>query len=216
MDNIKEESIVFGYIHSIETKNNLSIIIPDEIKRLIVLFYGDYIRMVFDANNIGKNLKVLKENVVRKIDEDYCWRSCVFGPEISNTFSNEFNIDIKFKKGCLMRFGFITSNIQCFDVNKGLYDNRAHCISFYVSSMNEHFELSDKNNDFVYLTNYRSKFKEGDVFRMNVNWHQNELNLYHNRIFAVKTSIYHSKKLIPVISMFYKGHKIKVKKYSFT
>jgi len=205
--------MLFGYIRDIKTSDNLSIIIPDEIKKLIVLFYR--IRMAFDQRHIGKNLEILKENIIKNISIGFA--SCIFGPEISNADSNQFSIEIKARKRCYLYFGFITGKVADINFKYDLHDNRTHCVGFGADKHCKEFYLFDKNNEFVKLRNYRCSniFKEGDTFRMNVNFNKNELSLYHNGTFAEKTSLYHHKKLVPAMSLSGKGDEIEVTDYSF-
>eukprot|EP01084_Bolivina_argentea_P161789 281600_1 len=213
----RQKDIVSGYIREYHCD-----VIPDVVMDLIIIFF--YTILEFDSKHHGTNLQFINGNIVKKLNKYGC-RTCIFGGEINDSLCREFNIYCKWKTVCningiRMYFGFILSTLQSIDFNDSLggFQNRKHCISFYVHSRFNQFLLSQKDNDYnETLRNYKSptEFKQGDIFKLNVNFPQNELTIYHNGRIAEKTTLHYYKKIIPALSLYDNDNEVEIIKYEF-
>ena len=198
--------------------------IPTDIINIILFYY--YIYFEFYKQQHGKGLVFINDKIVKMNVYNSMGSTCLFGELISTKICKKYQIHFQLLKEGIsshyfsfgLMFGYAESKNSIKDWNNciGNKTNREQSTGFYVGSSFTDFAVYDKNNvSKVLQYKSTSKFMINDVFGLEYDFINDEIQIYHNYNKADKLSLNGIKSLITAISLFDKKTSIKILKQTF-
>ena len=214
----------------------ISVTIPVDIIKLCILFYLN--QMAFYKEMHGDGLEFNdEENIVTFKTKKQSDGTCLFGVPVSAEYCDSFNISFKWMKSdntvSIQRglyyynimMGWITNTIDksIGDWNcwLGHSSNEKYSRGIFGGDGYSNFYLyKDFPNNATYeiLSNKvcsNNNANEGDEFKLSFDFKNDKVLVYRNKVLTTEVSLEGDKQIIPGLSLFYKGQRIKVVGWEF-
>ena len=117
-------------------------------------------------------------------------------------------------------FGYITSSItesiKSWTGYMGHRMNKENSVGIFVSKSNTYLYIHDKHNDYKNIgPSLSNHFKKGDIFKMEFNFTNNEVNLYCNELSVGQIPLKDFQSITAAFSLGYKHEEIQITKWEF-
>eukprot|EP01083_Nonionella_stella_P282481 961221_1 len=183
------KNLIFGYCRA--ASNDLA----QTIIHLVLFYFNDNYKFDTTSQYYGRGLYFYDNNQTVQTKFKYDPHNtarrtsvCIYGEPISDKQCNKFEIYIQWKTcqfSSVFFMGYITSSIQQsiqrWNNALGQFANKEYSVGIEVNSWRHNFIYYDKNNEEKELK-YESKlsFRENDMFKMEFNFIDDTLTIYHN------------------------------------
>eukprot|EP01084_Bolivina_argentea_P216376 367609_1 len=196
-------------------RENISYSIPNEIIKLVLLFYLD--EFVFYSKQRGEDLIFLQDRIVMKTTTSIAalWSTCLFGKSINNTICDQFNVHFKWIQAQRsISIGFITSSIDSsirdWNNRLGMWANKyySQCIEVVQHENKLHLCQLGRKRIASYMS--QEAFNANDHFTLSFDFIQDHYKVYHNGILACTFSLDNNKEIFIALSLFHKGEAVQI------
>ena len=228
--NRNNKKIAYGYTREIRKllpNDNVYYDIPDAITEIIWTYF--FLRFVFNSKYHGDGLEFTDDHTIVKRKKGIRFHNlCIIGDEngISSDECNVFSVEIKWiQKVFAFDFGYLFGKNAMSTINNHRYGWRSllghlsSSIPIPMETISQSFFVGWNHRNFYYWgEGTKSKYQsddlidEGDCFKLEFDFVNDKITLYHNGIKAQSESLKNRKSIIPAISIRYHSDDLRTNK----